>query len=315
MKYVRFMVVDGSDLSLINNLAHNLTTTQSEFQFLVHDKPLVFPRSAAAARDGLDKLEGIALKLAKKEYPDEFPVVVCNSKFKGYKFARNSVDVSIIITSGLPPNTTPGFLDKYIAYVLVDALMGLRVSILGHRPSRKCAGDIWEKVEEVAEGLAQGDYCTACLKKIRNAVGRDITVHELAALFRILDYTANRKVCFVMMPFSKAFTAIYKNCLRPTLKGQQWECRRADEIFQSTAVMDLVREEILRADLIVADLTGKNPNVFYELGYAHAVDKTTILITQSIEDVPFDLRHRQLIEYQRTPRGLKRLAENIVKYV
>jgi hypothetical protein len=57
--------------------------------------------------------------------------------------------------------------------------------------------------------------------------------------------------------------------------------------------------------LIVADCTDRNPNVFYEIGLAHAIGKPTILLTQREEDVPFDLRHWRYIAYQLTPRGMK----------
>jgi nucleoside 2-deoxyribosyltransferase len=71
----------------------------------------------------------------------------------------------------------------------------------------------------------------------------------------------------------------------------------------------------MRADLIVADLTGRNPNVFYELGYAHALGKRTLLLTQKIDDVPFDLRHRQLVEYKATPKGYRNLSQAVLKYL
>lgn len=71
----------------------------------------------------------------------------------------------------------------------------------------------------------------------------------------------------------------------------------------------------MRADLIVADLTGRNPNVFYELGYADAVHKNTDLITQSIEDVPFDLRQKKMIKYKPSSEGLKALTRSLKEYL
>jgi hypothetical protein len=69
------------------------------------------------------------------------------------------------------------------------------------------------------------------------------------------------------------------------------------------------------AKVIVADCTGRNPNVMYEIGLAHAIGRHTILISQSIDDVPFDLRHLRVIVYDYTPRGMRefemKLAETI----
>ena len=89
----------------------------------------------------------------------------------------------------------------------------------------------------------------------------------------------------------------------------------ADEIHEEREIINITWEQILRADLIIADLTKKNANVFYELGYAHALGKNTIPLTQSIEDVPFDLRHRQLVPSSLPPDGFKKLVQSIEKYI
>jgi hypothetical protein len=61
----------------------------------------------------------------------------------------------------------------------------------------------------------------------------------------------------------------------------------------------------------VRKFTGKNPNVFYEVGVAHTVGKEVILVTQSMDDVPFDLRHLRCIVYEYTPRGVRALEANL----
>ncbi len=71
--------------------------------------------------------------------------------------------------------------------------------------------------------------------------------------------------------------------------------------------MDDIRTSIESADLIIADLTGKNANVFYEVGICHAIEKPVLLLAQSMDDVPFDLRHRRVLLYSYSPRGCKRL--------
>jgi hypothetical protein len=77
--------------------------------------------------------------------------------------------------------------------------------------------------------------------------------------------------------------------------------------------MEDVWEQVCRARVLVAELTGRNPNVFYELGMAHTLGKSVILITQSIDDVPFDLRHQRVIPYQYSPRGVQRLEGALTK--
>ncbi len=68
-------------------------------------------------------------------------------------------------------------------------------------------------------------------------------------------------------------------------------------------------------DLVIADLSGQNPNVFYEVGIAHTLGKPVLLLSQSIEDVPFDLRHRRVLPYEYTPIGCKRLVARLREHV
>jgi hypothetical protein len=67
------------------------------------------------------------------------------------------------------------------------------------------------------------------------------------------------------------------------------------------------------ARIVVADCTGRNPNVFYEIGLAHAIGRYTILISQSIDDVPFDLRHLRIILYEYTPRGMEKFEKALIE--
>jgi len=315
MTSIRFVVMQDSDIRNVRNLANNLTLRQTEYQFFVHDTVLKFPKCLNTASDPLEQFEKLAMDLCADQYPDEYPVVICNYKFKDYSFAKISDDVTTISTGALPATSSRDFLQKYIAFVLVDALMSLQVQVGAHHVPRGCVGDSWSRARDVSAGIRQGQYCSECRPIILSSIGTAISLHDLAAIFRMLDYVADRKTCFVIMPFNKKFDAVYVKCLQPALIEKTWVPRRADKIFQSREIMALVWEEILRADLVIADLTGKNANVFYELGYAHALDKQTILITQSIKDVPFDLRHRQLIEYVSTPTGLKKLAAAVAQYL
>ena len=66
-------------------------------------------------------------------------------------------------------------------------------------------------------------------------------------------------------------------------------------------------EKINRARFLIADLTGQNPNVFYEVGLAHALGKDVVLLTQTMTDVPFDLKAMRCIVYAYTPPGMKEM--------
>jgi nucleoside 2-deoxyribosyltransferase len=110
-------------------------------------------------------------------------------------------------------------------------------------------------------------------------------------------------VCFVIMPFSGYFNGYYKNVIKKTVSKTGLLPRRADEIYGTSAVIDEIHKEILNSDICIADVTGRNPNVIYELGIAHAVNKPVIIITQDIEDVPFDYKHLRVIKYDPKSSG------------
>lgn len=102
---------------------------------------------------------------------------------------------------------------------------------------------------------------------------------------------------FVLMPFNDLFNTYYDEIYKPALMEAGMDVYRADTLYASVPIIEDIRNGIIKADLLLADLTGKNPNVFYELGLAHAIGKSVILTVQNLEDLPFDLRHLRTIIY------------------
>ena len=102
---------------------------------------------------------------------------------------------------------------------------------------------------------------------------------------------------FVLMPFDPEFDSIYDGVIKVALELAGLSVKRADDIQNQRNILRDVFDGIVNSDLIVADLTNLNPNVFYELAIAHAVRKPVILITQNMDEVPFDLKPYRLIEY------------------
>ncbi len=122
-------------------------------------------------------------------------------------------------------------------------------------------------------------------------------------------------LCFVLMPFGENMDEIYNAGIRPALEKLGMRPHRADESFSSTDIMSEVLDNIIRSEVIVADLTGRNPNVFYELGLAHAIKHHVVLITQKREDVPFDLTGIRYFTYENTMVGAQALAQNLEKII
>lgn len=94
---------------------------------------------------------------------------------------------------------------------------------------------------------------------------------------------ATRPPAFVLMPFEPEFDRIFERLIQPTLAEVGYEVQRADTDLSQRNIMRKIIEGIANADLIVAELTGNNPNVFYELGVAHGLQKPVIMISQDVE--------------------------------
>lgn len=110
---------------------------------------------------------------------------------------------------------------------------------------------------------------------------------------------------FVLMPFDKTFGDIYEYGIKQACSEMSIVAERVDEQHYSETMLERIYRQIENADLIIADMTGKNPNVFYEVGYAHAKGKPCTLITQRSEDIPFDLKHHVHIIYNGNIGSLK----------
>lgn len=122
--------------------------------------------------------------------------------------------------------------------------------------------------------------------------------------------------CFVLMPFGEWFDRYYKEIYSPAIRDAGFEPMRADGIFNTGAVMEQIWNHITSSDVLLAELTDKNPNVFYELGLAHARRKPVVFVSGNLDDVPFDLRHLRVVLYDiREPNWAEQLRSNIALYL
>lgn len=119
---------------------------------------------------------------------------------------------------------------------------------------------------------------------------------------------------FVIMPFHKSFDDIYALGIKQTCESLNTYCERLDEQIFEENMLDRIYNQISKADIIIADLTGKNPNVFYETGYAHALNKKVILLTKSTDDIPFDLKHHHHIIYNDSILTLKQELKKRIEW-
>lgn len=108
-----------------------------------------------------------------------------------------------------------------------------------------------------------------------------------------------REVCFILMPFGGWLDDYYEAIYTPAIEAAGLEPHRADDLFRPSTIVNDIWAYTKRAKLLLADLSGRNPNVFYELGLAHALAKPVILVAESMEEIPFDLRALRIIIYDK----------------
>lgn len=120
---------------------------------------------------------------------------------------------------------------------------------------------------------------------------------------------------FVLMPFNDKMEKIYTNHIKKMGDELGLTIRRADDIFTPGPFMEKVWDGICAAELILADCTQKNPNVFYEIGMAHTVGKKVVLITRSEKDIPSDINYYDYIPYVYDPEGAEELIEKLKAFV
>lgn len=107
-----------------------------------------------------------------------------------------------------------------------------------------------------------------------------------------------KRLCFVIMPFVKELHYFFLYLQKHIEEKHGVACKRGDADVLTIPLLDKIRRYIEEADVVIADCSGRNPNVFYELGMAHALGKRVILITKDpIEDAPTDIRHYEFIRY------------------
>jgi hypothetical protein len=129
-------------------------------------------------------------------------------------------------------------------------------------------------------------------------------------VFQMPDGYVELDLVAVMMPFAMEFTAVYES-IKLATSNCGLRCLRADDIWEDTTIVQDIFALIYRAQVVVVDFTGKNPNVMYETGIAHTLGKHVVPISQSLEDVPFDMRHHRVLKYLPNNEGLSKLTSDL----
>ncbi len=133
----------------------------------------------------------------------------------------------------------------------------------------------------------------------------------VSPIFRARDMKPEQNLCFVLMPFKAPFDRLYREKIKPTVEACRFKCLKADDLFSPTSIPEDIWIHICKCKVLIADVTGRNPNVFYEIGIAHTVGKPVIIITQDKADIPFDIAQFRYVLYSDDSKGWGILCSNI----
>jgi hypothetical protein len=158
----------------------------------------------------------------------------------------------------------------------------------------------------------QEELDTTAGKKIRTRkpeLFEEVSDATLNATSRAPDssvlLSSSSNLCFVLMPFGEKFDGIYRNLIRPAVIQAGLNPLRADEMLSPGSIVEQIRSAIQQSRICIADLTGRNSNVFYELGIAQTLSKPIILLSQDLNDLPFDVRHLRIVSYTNDTKGME----------
>jgi len=121
---------------------------------------------------------------------------------------------------------------------------------------------------------------------------------------RLMNSLRKRQSCFVAMPFTSAYDNIF-TVIKKSVQDTSYRCIRIDQQAFTKSIIDKIFSEIEHAKLIIFLATDQNPNAFYECGYAVALNKEVITLTDIYENLPFDISHRNAIAYGKDFEKLK----------
>jgi len=124
-----------------------------------------------------------------------------------------------------------------------------------------------------------------------------------------------RPKLFVIMQFTDQFNEFYTDVIQPVGNEAGFEVVRADETFGPGIIIADIERRIVEAKVIIADITPHNPNVSWEVGYAHALRKPTILIAQRDTELPFDVSPFRTLFYDNTIAGKARIEEGLRRHI
>jgi hypothetical protein len=134
--------------------------------------------------------------------------------------------------------------------------------------------------------------------------------------FGNVAYERRQPMAFVAMPFSDPYDTVYREVIRAVALEEGLDVVRVDEVTGPGIIFEDIKQQIENASIVIAEISAPNQNVYYELGYAHALNKPTILLARrSQELLPFDIRSYRVIFYDDSIGGKPAVERELRKHL
>ena len=133
--------------------------------------------------------------------------------------------------------------------------------------------------------------------------------------FERFDADPRLATAFVVMEFSEAYIRLYEEVIQPVVQNCGLRAYHGGEVFGPGMILHDIQQGINEATIVVAEITPTNANVFYELGYAHALGKPTVLLAERGKQLPFDISGYRVLFYENTPAGKTQLRAGLRRHL
>ncbi|GBE30257.1 hypothetical protein BMS3Bbin04_01289 [bacterium BMS3Bbin04] len=117
------------------------------------------------------------------------------------------------------------------------------------------------------------------------------------------------------MQFSSPYNELYSEVVHPICNEFNIQCKHADETYGPGVIINDIIRQITESRLVIAEISPANANVYYEVGYAHAQNKPTILIAEKGTKLPFDVSPFRVLFYENSIDGKRRIEEGLRKHI
>jgi len=137
--------------------------------------------------------------------------------------------------------------------------------------------------------------------------------------FKEIEARVEKPSAFIVMQFSEPYNSLWKEVIRPVARKAGFRPHRADDVLRPGVVLQDIVAGIAESQVVIAEVTPPNPNVFYELGYARAIGKPVVLLVEEPREgakpLPFDISGFRCIFYEDAIRGKSKIERTLTKYL